>query len=378
MLYPGQLHARPLPPVPPAGRLIEVAPRWDAVDRLVGSLDADYAAQQGLGPLAARVLRRNGRPVPEPLLREERAARAAQLVTPVILTRARRAYDGPLLVLKGPELASRYPDRARRFGDIDLLPADPEAAQAALLAAGFVPAPREEWPPPGWAYVGRAYYHLQPLELPGVPLTVEIHRQVNWPVGLEPPRNEELFAAAEPSALGIEGLLAPAARHHAVLLAAHGWAEGPVRKLRDLVDLLVFVEDSERDELRELARHWHFERGWTATLALADWLLGEGPEPRFARLWARHVRALREPTVFETHLQHWFAPFWLGTLRVGLQQAAAAVGRDLRPKPDQTWAQKGRQTVRALLHPLSPRSVHARRSTAAVQDRRDSPAVSDP
>ena len=89
---------------------------WENVDRLLERLTPEIAAEHGLGPLAARQLRRAGDDVPDRLLREERAGRTASLIAPALLKRAREAYDGPLLLLKGPELTARYPDAARRFG----------------------------------------------------------------------------------------------------------------------------------------------------------------------------------------------------------------------------------------------------------------------
>jgi hypothetical protein len=193
-------------------------------------------------------------------------------------------------------------------------------------------------------------------------LRVEIHKHVKWPDGLRPPRNEELFEAAVPAVVGVEGLLAPAPAHHAVLLASHAWGEVPMRKLRELVDVLAFVDDGDRDELRRLAGRWGIERGWCSTLAVADWLLRGAAEPRLVSIWARYLRELREPTVFEIHVQEWLSPFWLAPPRAAARKALGAVFRDLRPEEDQTWGGKLRQTVRALTHPLSSSSEHYQRS----------------
>jgi hypothetical protein len=334
---------------------------WDAVDRLIDRLDAEEVAQHGLGPLGARRFRQRGLAVPDELAREDRAARTANLIAPILLARAREAYDGRLLLLKGPELSIRYPDRARRFGDLDLLPEDADAAQAALLTAGFRLQDRD-WPPEGYDEVRRPHYHLHPLEWPGLGLRVEIHRHVKWPEALEPPPNEAFFEAASAASVGVDGLLAPHPDHHAILLASHSWGEVPMRRIRELVDVLAFVEDGRRDDLARLARHWRFERAWAATLGVADWILNGEPEPTFVRYWARYLRHLREPTVVEMHLQEWLSPFWLTAPRVATRQALGAVAKDFRPWPDQTWADKRRQMTRALLHPLSPKSAHDRRS----------------
>jgi len=335
--------------------------QWDAVDRLLDTLGPELVSQHGLGPLGARRLRKLGKPVPEQLFREDRAAATANLIAPALLARVREAYDGPLLLLKGPELTGRYPDRARRFGDIDVLAGDAEAAQAALLASGFRLQERN-WPPLDWQFHGRPHYHLQPLEWPDLGLRVEVHREVKWPLGLEPPPNEALFEAAVPSSVNIDGLVAPHPDHHAVLLAAHAWAEVPMHKLRDLIDVMVFVDDARRDELARIARAWRFDRPWRSSLAVADWLFDGGPEPRVVRVWARYLRHLREPTVVELHLQAWLSPFWLAPPPVALRQAAAALARDFRARPNQSWAEKRRQTLRALVHPFSPKSAHDRRS----------------
>src|SRR5918999_4771530 len=111
---------------------------------------------QGLQLLAARRWRELGRPVPSRLLAQERVVAANLLVAPAVLRRIRSAYDGDILLLKGPEVAIAYPDAALRpYGDLDLLVSDAHAAQRALTAAGFEPVGNEA------GYVTK--HHLQPL-----------------------------------------------------------------------------------------------------------------------------------------------------------------------------------------------------------------------
>jgi hypothetical protein len=334
---------------------------WEGVDRLLEQMAPELAAEHGLGPLAARQLRLAGAEVPEQLLREERAGRTATLVAPSLLKRAREAYDGPLLLVKGPELVARYPEGSRRFGDLDLVAGDAEKAQAALLAAGFRLQDRD-WPPEGYDDVRRPHYHLHPLEWPGLALRIEIHKHAKWPEYLRPPANEELFEAAGPSVVGIDGLLTPHPAHHAVLLVSHAWGEVPMRRLRQLVDLFAFVDDSDRPELQRLAARWGIKRGWSSTVAIGDWLLREHSEPRLVGIWAPYLRELREPSVLEMHLQEWLSPYWLTTPRPATRRAFHAVLRDLQPKPNQSWKAKGRQTVRALTHPRRTRTEHYVRS----------------
>jgi hypothetical protein len=328
---------------------------WQGVGRLLERLAPDVVSDHGLGALAARRLRLLGQELPERLVREERAARVATLVAPALLARARAAYDGPLMLVKGPELVDRYPDGARGFGDLDLVAGDAERAQAKLLAAGFRLQPGT--PPVDY----ERHHHLHPIVWPGLALPIEIHRRVMWPEGLEGPSNDELFAAAGSAHVGVDGLLVPDPRHHALLLAAHAWGEVPMRKLRQLVDVAVFADDGDLAELEELARRWGFARGWRATLSAADWLLRAGPEPAFVGIWARYLRSLRDPTVFEMHVQEWLSPFTLAPPGPALRLSLGAVRRDLRPGAHESWGAKARRMGRAMLHPSSPKSMYDRR-----------------
>jgi hypothetical protein len=204
---------------------------WPAVHALVDRAPgtADLRAH-GLHLIAAWRLRARGRPVPEELTVAERRAAIATLAVPALLQRARAAYDGPLMVMKGPEIALRYPDPAlRAFKDIDLLAGDARAAQRALLAAGF----EEFGPPDGY----ERKQHLHPLAWPGLPVTIELHHAPLWVSGLPAPPLAEPMEASEPSGLGVDGVLAPDPAHHALLLAGHAWAHEPLRRLVELVDV---------------------------------------------------------------------------------------------------------------------------------------------
>ena len=127
-----------------------------------------------------------------------------------------------------------------------------------------------------------------------------------------------------------------------------------MQQLRQLVDVLAFVDDDDRGELRRLAARWGIERGWSSTLAVADWLVRGDPEPRLVGVWARYLRELREPNVLEMHVQEWLSPFWLTTPRPASRRAFHAVLRDLqtesRTRPGEA---RLRQTIRALTHPRS-------------------------
>ena len=66
---------------------------WSAVERIVESKleQTDRLCAHGLGPLAADLLERRGRPVPLALLQHQRAAvRLATLMAPAVIARVRR------------------------------------------------------------------------------------------------------------------------------------------------------------------------------------------------------------------------------------------------------------------------------------------------
>ena len=81
---------------------------WDTPNRL---------AQHGLAPLAAEILLARGTAAPGTLQRHLKRARATALTAQFLLARIREACDGSILLVKGPEVAIRYPHGARGYGD---------------------------------------------------------------------------------------------------------------------------------------------------------------------------------------------------------------------------------------------------------------------
>ncbi len=321
---------------------------WRAVDRLVDRAPslADLRCHK-LELFAVRRWRALGRFIPAELLDRERLAALGALAAPILLERVRAAYDDELITLKGPEVAARYPDPAlRSFGDIDLLAADAETAQAALLAAGFV-----EVGDPA-IYLG--IHHLRPLCWPGLPLAVEIHSRPKWPGGSQPPPStRELFDAAA----GDQVKALPAA-HHALLLAAHSWAHEPLRRLRDMLDVAVMAEAAGRADVAALAREWRVERLWRSTIEAADAVLLGAERPWALRLWAQNLERARERTVLENHLQRWVSDFWIMPLGAAVARMPTTMARELLPKESEGWGAKLSRTTRAVRNASRRRSEH--------------------
>jgi hypothetical protein len=333
---------------------------WAAVDELVARAPRlDDVAAHGLHLFAARQARASGNPVPAALEQEERAAALRTLAVEPLLRRVRAAYDGPLLLIKGPQAASRYPDPTLRpFADVDLVALDAAEAHRALLAAGFVPVGEEE------RY--EDIHHLRPLVWPELPLPVELHDRPKWLDGLGAPSAKELFAVAVPAAYG-EGVLALPPAHHAVLLAVHSWAHAPLRRLLDLVD----VAAAETPDAAAVAADWGVSRLWRTTAAAADHLFGCGPRPFPLRLWARSLAECRERTVVENHLARWTSAFWARSTGDAFRLGVAAIVDDLRPEGAEGWSAKLARMRSALQAASTRLSEHEAR--AAVGEPPPSP-----
>ena len=278
-----------------------------------------------LGALAARHWRAQGRALPVPVLEEERYASSMALATPVVLSRITDAYDGAILILKGPEVAARYPEPTMRPShDLDLLVEDSAGAFAALRAAGCVELPSNE----------AAAQHELPLAFPDLPLSIELHRTPKWPDWGESPPASELFAAAGPSRIGGD-LLAPRPEHHAVLLAMHSWGHRPLARILDLADVAVMREELDASEALDVARRWGAEGVWRTTLRAIDGLFYGSDDPWMLRTWARNTPRVRRPTRAEELLERCLSPFAAlppsAAARVVAGALASMVGERVRP-----------------------------------------------
>jgi Uncharacterised nucleotidyltransferase len=298
--------------------------------------------------IARRALRARGEPVPPELAPEALWNASAALAVPVLLARVRAACDGPLVLMKGPEVGARYPDAALRpCKDLDLLVEHPARAQRALLEAGFVLT--------GDPALYRGIHHLRPLALPGLPLTIEVHSRPKWPDRLLGPPAAEVIEAAVPSATGVAGLLAPAPAHHAVMLAAHAWAHEPLASAGRLLDVAALAVEADRGELDAVARRWGCRRVWRVSWAAAEALFCGAPAPPALSVWARHLAAARERTVLESHVARLAGQ--------PLSGVGAAVVRSAGRGPGEPWSRKLTRARMALGNAFVARSEHENRMT---------------
>jgi hypothetical protein len=328
------------------------APLWSAVEGLLDRAPGlDDLRAHRLHLLGAGRLRALGKPVPRELADEERDSGTIGLLAPLVLAAVRSACAGTLVVMKGPELAARYPDPASRpYADLDVLVADAGAAHRALRAAGF----REVGDPRRYEGI----HHLRPLVLPELPLPVEIHTRPKWVAWDPGPEPGSLLRGAVPGRSGVDGVSTLAPAHHALVVAAHSWAHEPLRTALDLVDVAALAEEADPAEVSALAAAWGLERVWRTTTETASALLYGTPPPAAARTWARGVLALRERTVFEAHAERWLSLFSARPAPRALPAMLAAMARDLRRDAGDSWVRKARRSTRAVVNAKRPRSHH--------------------
>lgn len=281
-----------------------------------------------------------------------RFAAVRELSLPRLLKKVRDAYDGRIVLMKGPEVAQLYRVPADRvYGDVDLLVDDAEEAHRCLVAAGFFEVGEPE--------LYRDIHHLRPLATKDSPLAVEFHHAVNWPRHLDGrPRREELLDAAVPSATRAWQIQALRPEHHAVCLALHAWAHEPLARIGDVLDVALATNMAGEDAVLAAARSWGVERVVSTTLACAEHMWGDSPKRARSPLWSRHLDKPRERTVSETHLMKWLVPFSESRPLVATRASAAALLRDCRPVAGEGWPAKIGRTKRALTNAATPRKKY--------------------
>jgi len=334
-------HARAETPTPD-----EAGALWSAVDGILARATVPGVLAHRLGPLAAARMRRSCLPVPDELLAEERAAVLGMRTAVALVERIRETCDGPLVLLKGPEVARLYPARARRFGDIDVLTDDASRVDRAMRQHGFIEATDPN--------LRDDHHHLQPLRWPTISLTVEIHSTPSWLPSMRPPRVEEILEAAVPSTIGVEGVDVPIPLHHTLILVSHAWEAEPLRTLRDLVDIAAVAGSVDRAELDRTAAAWGIGRVWRTTSRAIDHLFYEGPRSVPLRSWARHLADVRERSVFEHHLSRWASPFSELPPRRALGEMPRVARKEIAPSEGERWRDKLVRMMRALSTPSAP------------------------
>lgn len=334
---------------------------WERIDSLLEASGSslDVLRLHRVELLEARRRRAAGLPLGPELKADLTRVAVDEMAALPLLSRVRESWDGPLVLVKGPEVALDYGAPAlRSFGDLDLLTDDAEAAQAALIAAGF----REVFDPEVYENI----HHLRPLWWPGLPLVVELHTRANWPAGMPGPSTAALLDAAVPSRLGVAGIATLPPEQHTLVLAAHAWQHQPLGRLGNLIDVAVTLKRCDPADVDGLARRWGCTRMWRTThAAIRSVLQGEGRSAGVA-LWARHLAEVRERTVFEWHVKDLLAPVWGLPPARALDAVRAELVATAGPEGPESWKAKLARARLALGNAGVARSEHDRALEASM------------
>lgn len=320
---------------------------WDRIDAMVEqSFDRSVLERHRLELLAAHRLRATGRDVDPELLAAERVAAMRSIAAPQLLRRIREVATGPLILMKGPEAGASYPrPHCRPFKDLDLLTSDADRLYSDLVAAGFQ------------TVSGAAAYHLPGLAWPGLPLAVEVHRIPHYIPGLPAPETAELLPLTQASRTGVPGILGLEPAAHAVLLAAHAWAHGPLERVGHLLDVAAVLADGDPAAAEALSRRWGCARMWTTTTAAIDTLLRDAPVvPLALRTWARHLASLRQPSILESYAARILGPAWALPRHKAARGMGSELCRTVLPYEGESWTSqlgRARHAVVRAFHPVS-------------------------
>ncbi len=338
---------------PKNNEIVYDASLWANLARLLGRAPRESDLRvHGVELLAAQADRKRGKTPALHIVAAERTAAATSLIAPLVLQRALAAVAGPVVLMKGPEVAEYYENSLTRpYRDLDLLVEDADAAWNAMVDAGFEPTGDPA------LYIG--IHHLRPLVLPGLPLVVEVHHQPKWLEGMAAP-TVELLETAVPSATGVPGLLTLEPKRHAVVLAVHAWAHVPLSRLGRLVDIAAVSQGADRAALRAVAAAWNVDRMWDTTSHTIDSLLGDRRRPISGQIWARHLWSVRERTVMERHLEQWLAPYSVLPPRAAFRASLSHVADDVALPPGETRREMAGRSARAVAHAFKRQSDHER------------------
>jgi hypothetical protein len=161
--------------------------------------------------------------------------------------------------------------------------------------------------------------------------------------------------------VGVNGILAPAPAHHAVLVAVHAWVHEPLARVSQLLDVLLLHSESDRKEMEAVAARWRVGKVWRTTLEAGEALLLDRDVRATLRPPLRRLRHVEERTVLESHVSRALAPFWTLPFPAALRSAGVVVGQTIRRNPEERWRATAARIWRAFRDARMRRWEHDRK-----------------
>lgn len=204
------------------------------------------------------------------------------------LAQLAEVIDQPLILLKGADLAFRYPfPNARPLGDIDILLEDPLDAFHRLKDSGYHGAAASSLP--------NDYHHL-PVLVPhtkGLRVPVELHRSLGMFPWINQPSVQQCFDSSVDSPLRIPNVRSLSPEFNTVYVAAHAWRHSPLSRMGYLVDVASALLSTEPESAGRMAAEWNMSHIWRQTYSAMQYLVrGQGSRPLSVATWARHLTTL--------------------------------------------------------------------------------------
>ncbi len=298
---------------------------WSKVEGFVRTLPPNVADQQRLYNIHRYL---NGGATP-------RVLTANTLPALAVLHRIRRSTRHPLLLLKGLQVGSLYPQLwMRDLGDIDILTTAPDDVYRDLVGVGFEPR--------NIANI-KTHHQLPPLWNHEFHLSVEVHRRPNtgqFPQFVTP---EQVFAESTESRVEIEGIRGPSVEHEFSLHLAHSWSDRPIGRARDIIDLTLLAGALQRQTAAETARSYHLNRVWKATVQARSALLENEGASLVLRRATRHLTQPFDPR--HDVYRRLASPLWADSPRHGFNLLRRELLRAANGNPGESVLHKFKRSV---------------------------------
>jgi hypothetical protein len=191
----------------------------------------------------------------------------------------------------------------------------------------------------------KRHHQLSPLVDPKYGVTVEIHRRPNTGSLGRFVTVEQCFADSVESSTGVTGVRAPSPEHHFIFHLAHAWADRPLGRIRDLIDLALLSAELGGPEIaRSTSKRFGVSRVWDATVSAQQSILyGQDPKP-MVYLLSHHMTSIFNPS--KDVFRRFATPLWADSVSESGRIAYRELVRLTVGNPGESFLKKITRTFR--------------------------------